>query len=293
MRYIRVLPSITFLLLFTFACSTKAPTPEPVPEPVEEPKPFVSIEPEELVVPEPEPVPRDKIEIEKVPEKKPDKDKQRPYPKSWIPEGAKMEGAVFDTPYSVRGITYHRLKAVEKFVQTGLASWYGSPEHGKPTASGEAFNMYAMTAAHKELPLGSRVRVHNLENGRKLDVTINDRGPHVPGRVIDLSKKGAKLLGFLDQGTVKVRVTLLDDKVDGERAREIAEGGYAVQLASFTLRKNAEELAGEYEQGEIVEADVKGKRYFRVRVEGFSDRAEAERFKERMLGEYPGAYVTR
>jgi rare lipoprotein A (peptidoglycan hydrolase) len=91
----------------------------------------------------------------------------------------------------------------------GLASWYGADFNGHLTASGEVYDMYDMTAAHKTLPLQTRVKVHNLENGKAVQVRINDRGPYVEGRVIDLSRKAARALGMRDQGTVKVKLEIL------------------------------------------------------------------------------------
>lgn len=91
----------------------------------------------------------------------------------------------------------------------GVASWYGKPYHGRRTASGEIYNMYQMTAAHPSLPFGTRVVVTNLENGRSAVVRINDRGPFVHGRVIDVSRKVASQLGFLGQGTVRVGVRVI------------------------------------------------------------------------------------
>ena len=92
------------------------------------------------------------------------------------------------------------------FRQTGVASWYGPGFHGKRTASGERFDQNDLTAAHRKLPLGSEVKVTNLENGRAITVEINDRGPYVKGRVIDLSKAAARRLGIVDDGVAKVRI---------------------------------------------------------------------------------------
>lgn len=91
----------------------------------------------------------------------------------------------------------------------GLASWYGRDFNGHLTASGEVYDMYEMTAAHKTLPLQTVVKVHNLENGKTITVRINDRGPYVAGRVIDLSRKAARALGMRDDGTAKVRLEVL------------------------------------------------------------------------------------
>ncbi len=93
-----------------------------------------------------------------------------------------------------------------RYRETGIASWYGEDFHGKKTANGETYDMHAMTAAHRTLPFSTRVRVTNLDNGNKTEVRINDRGPFVPGRIIDLSRSGAKELGMLGPGTARVVV---------------------------------------------------------------------------------------
>ena len=93
--------------------------------------------------------------------------------------------------------------------ETGRASWYGEAHHGLPTASGERFDMNALTAAHPTLPFGTRLRVVNLDNHREVEVRINDRGPAAPGRVIDLSYAAARALGAVGAGIVPVRLTVL------------------------------------------------------------------------------------
>lgn len=95
--------------------------------------------------------------------------------------------------------------------QAGKASWYGDAHHGKKTASGEPYDMNALTAAHRTLPLGTKVRVRNVDNGRTVVVRVNDRGPYVDGRVIDLSRAAARHLGDLDTGIFNVRVEVLED----------------------------------------------------------------------------------
>lgn len=110
-------------------------------------------------------------------------------------------------PYRVAGLWYYP-RVDYAYHEKGLASWYGPNFHGKPTANGEIFDMHKISAAHKTLPLPSVVRVTNLENGRSLVVRVNDRGPFIRGRIIDLSKKAAELLGFVEQGTALVEVQL-------------------------------------------------------------------------------------
>lgn len=114
------------------------------------------------------------------------------------------------SPYVVRGKKYRVLPTEIGYRQKGEASWYGSKFHGHATSNGEIYNMYAMTAAHKSLPIPSYVQVTNLANGKKVIVRINDRGPFHGGRIIDLSYAAAKKLGYLNQGTAKVEVIGID-----------------------------------------------------------------------------------
>jgi rare lipoprotein A len=120
--------------------------------------------------------------------------------------------------------------------EQGFASWYGHPYHGRPTSSGEIYNMYAMTAAHRTLPFGTRVRVHDLDNGQAVEVRINDRGPFVEGRIIDLSYAAAKSMGMLGAGIAKVQLEILNP------ALLSAPGIFAVQVGAFRERANADRL---------------------------------------------------
>ncbi|WP_299394684.1 septal ring lytic transglycosylase RlpA family protein [Pelagibius sp.] len=112
-------------------------------------------------------------------------------------------------PYQIKNVWYYP-RVDYSYDETGIASWYGPGFHGKRTANGEIYDQNAMTAAHRTLPMPSLVQVTNLENGRSIQVRINDRGPFAHGRIIDLSKKGAELLGFVRQGTARVRVQILE-----------------------------------------------------------------------------------
>ena len=114
-------------------------------------------------------------------------------------------------PYSVMGKTYWPVQSGLGFQEEGLASWYGIDFHGKKTATGEVYDMFSISAAHKTLPLGTKVRVTNLENGRELELVVNDRGPFVDGRVIDLSYASARLLGMADNGVARVRVMGIEE----------------------------------------------------------------------------------
>lgn len=111
-------------------------------------------------------------------------------------------------PYTVAGTTYYPLKNAKGFSETGVASWYGKKFHGRKTASGERYNQNKMTAAHRTLPFGTRVRVKNRDNGKSVVVTINDRGPFKKGRVIDVSRAAAKKLDMINSGTARVRISV-------------------------------------------------------------------------------------
>src|SRR4051812_41660007 len=119
-------------------------------------------------------------------------------------------------PYQINGIWYYPAEDY-RYDETGIASWYGPDFHGKYTANGETYDMNDLTAAHHTLPLPSLVRVTNLDNGRQITVRVNDRGPFARGRILDLSRRSAQLLGFEQTGTAKVRVQIL-----AEESRQIA-----------------------------------------------------------------------
>jgi rare lipoprotein A len=111
-------------------------------------------------------------------------------------------------PYSVNGPTYVP-REEPGYDAVGIASWYGTRYHGRHTASGEIFDMNSATAAHPTLPFGTRVQVANLENGRSVGLRINDRGPFVRRRIIDVSRRAAQVLAFVQKGTARVRVQLV------------------------------------------------------------------------------------
>lgn len=112
-------------------------------------------------------------------------------------------------PYQIGGIWYYP-EVNYDYDETGIASWYGPNFHGKPTANGDTFDMNELTAAHRTLPMPSVVEVTNLDNGRTLRLTVNDRGPYAKGRIIDISRRGAQLLGYEKNGVAKVRIRILE-----------------------------------------------------------------------------------
>ncbi len=142
--------------------------------------------------------------------------------------------------YKVAGKRYTPLKKVSSFSQTGKASWYGGQFHGRKTSSGERYNMHAMTAAHKTLPIPSYARVTNLANGKSVVVRINDRGPFHGSRVVDVSKAAAQKLGFIHKGTAKVRVEQI--LPGGQKAENFAQAdarSIYVNLKSFDTKAEA------------------------------------------------------
>ena len=162
-----------------------------------------------------------------------------------------------------------------RFVQTGIASWYGPGFHGKRTANGEIYDQHALTAAHKSLPLGTNVMVTNLENEQVVEVRINDRGPFVAGRIIDLSLTAAKSIDVYAPGTALVRVEVLSAPTP--RLAVL----YAVQVGSYTDADKASALKQALTQhfsSVYISPLSSGRfRYYQVRLGPFTERAQAER----------------
>ena len=213
--------------------------------------------------------------------------------------------ATGNDPYIVNGVRYRPLSSSAGFVQHGIASWYGGDFHGRRTSSGERYDMNAMSAAHQLLPLPSYVRVTNLESGRSVVVRVNDRGPFVHGRVIDLSYAAARKLGIWHPGTARVEVRALapgapvpadNALVASNDAATLpvasAGGGMLVQIGAYARRDNAHALrervrnAG-YRVAKITPAEQDETGLYRVRVGPYADLAEAQSAKqqlEAMLG---------
>jgi rare lipoprotein A len=161
--------------------------------------------------------------------------------------------------------------------EEGEASWYGPGFHGKRTASGEVYNMEAMTAAHRRLPFGTRVRVRNLDNGRVTEVRINDRGPFAHGRILDLSRAAARELGVLGPGVARVRLELLE-------ASPLQDCSL-VQVGAFGDPANAAALARRHRgRGELVRQEAGGDGLTRVLLGPYGDLGEADRVRARYDG---------
>jgi rare lipoprotein A len=207
-------------------------------------------------------------------------------------------------PYKVFGVSYRPLTTASGYRERGVASWYGKKFHGRKTSNGETYDMYAMTAAHKTLPLPSYARVRNLNNGRSVIVRVNDRGPFLDNRLIDLSYAAAHRLGILGTGTGIVEVEGL---VAGEPATRTAArapespGVIAtahaataprlyLQAGAFTVRANADALRirlaeADLKPVQVEPAQVDGVPLYRVRVGPVTSVEESDRLLARLRAE--------
>ena len=210
-------------------------------------------------------------------------------------------------PYKIRGQWYYPEEDYD-YKEVGIASWYGEDFHAKYTANGEVYDMNTLTAAHRTLPLPSIVKVTNLENGRSLVLRVNDRGPFAKNRIIDISKRGAQLLGFQNKGVTKVRVEIMEEEskelkqaILNKRETKMAleattnptiqkqtftpttistakSEGYFVQAGAFTSKDVADNLTEKLNRfGNISTspADINGNRFYRVRVGPYDNESDA------------------
>lgn len=205
-------------------------------------------------------------------------------------------------PYTVFGKRYEPLKTHVGFTQEGIASWYGKDFHGKKTSNGEVYDMHAMTAAHKTLPLGVFVKVRNRDTGQEAVVRVNDRGPFVKNRIIDLSYTAAKKLSVDLKGTAPVRVEALGYRAAGASGESYSapesydSGNYSVQVGSFKDQQNAKRLSEEMKKlhgySEVKTAVVNGELFYRVQAGVFTSLQAAEEAEERFADQgYPGSFA--
>ncbi len=204
--------------------------------------------------------------------------------------------------YTIAGETYNVMTSADDHVEQGIASWYGKKFHGKQTANGERYDMHAMTAAHRELPLPSYVAVENLENGREVVVRVNDRGPFKRNRIIDLSYEAASRLAMMEAGTAPVEIRTVGRPDEGSESatttgigsttEQVSESSakasagevdYYVQVGAFAERDNAYRMAGRADAADLAPSvDVSkhrrsGKQLYRVRVGPLSDAEHVDR----------------
>ena len=218
--------------------------------------------------------------------------------------GAKRSGK----SYVINGKRYHILASADGYREKGQASWYGEPFHGRKTASGEVYDMNQISAAHKTLPLHTWVEVKNLDNNKSLVMRINDRGPFVSGRIIDLSRAAAQEMGMINKGVAKVTVTA----ISAEKARRLGEArsnnaaaapsgplitrepavsagakpGFGVRVVSTADRGYAENVAGalrkNYPSVSLNSYDHNGQAAYMVTVDGLSSQKEADKVRSRL-----------
>jgi len=200
--------------------------------------------------------------------------------------------------------------------QTGKASFYADKFEGRPTASGEKYKHSKLTAAHKSLPFGTVIRVTNTKNNLSVDVTVNDRGPYVDGRIVDLSKSAAEKLEFVNIGLADVKVEVVDagsGKVsDPGRAidhvvvdekefyefkidRQIPKG-YGLQIGTYqelvNLMRLAENLKSSYQKKVIVQVKIlNGVKYYSLILGQFTSREKAETFREEIRKKFPDTFI--
>lgn len=214
------------------------------------------------------------------------------------PETRELAG--WQKPYEVDGQRYQPLRSHHGFKQRGVASWYGRKFHGRKTSNGETYNMYGLSAAHKTLPMGVYVKVTRLDNGHTITVRVNDRGPFVAGRIIDLSYGGAKQLGIVDSGTTRVEVEALGFKEQGQVVYKAPvdydRGSFAVQIGAFGEPANANRLAEQmrsrYGHSSVSAVLMNGRTVYRVRVGQFTSLERAESVAAELTsGGYQGSFV--
>ena len=246
------------------------------------------------------------------PEKTSRVQQRRPFCLKWLPHlmvlaivagcatvtSSKPDREPSPRPYKVDGKWYQPRSHAHGFRQKGVASWYGKKFHGRKTSNGETYDMYGISAAHKTLPFNTVVRVHNLDNGKKLDVRINDRGPFVRGRIIDLSYGAAQKLGLVGPGTAHVRIVALGairkpSELQQEKRTyvpvEYEQGVFTFQVGAFQDKSNAEKLRARldknYQNAHITTHESPDGVFYRVRVGRFTTLEQARQGEEILIRE--------
>lgn len=208
-------------------------------------------------------------------------------PKSPPKETKKTER--LERPYAVNGKWYFPVSSVTQYKEKGICSWYGPDFHGKKTSTGETYDMYGYTAAHRVLPFNTQVRVKNPANNKEIVVRINDRGPFYKDRILDLSYTGAKTLGLVGPGTAPIELEALgileEYEENGQKMTRLVQqvdfrqGDFSIQIGAFKNRDNAqrlqERISKDYPRVEVSETVISGETFFRVRVAHFQKLQDA------------------
>jgi len=224
-----------------------------------------------------------RVKISSIPDQGKGSYEPKEYPSTGIPS----------KPYKIAGKWYKPVRNAKGFKQSGVASWYGKKFHGKKTANGEVYDMYKISAAHKTLPFGTWVIVHNHENNKKIKVRINDRGPFVEGRIIDLSYAAAKAIGIAGPGTARVHIVALSPavkKADIQKTSilpneplDVSMGCFSIQVGAFSDLNQAKILKNRLDtsyNNAFITVFKQGKNnFYRVRVGIYSTLEQAQRFE--------------
>lgn len=191
------------------------------------------------------------------------------------------------SPYKVNGVTYNIIENHRGYREQGIASWYGAKFNGHETSNGEIYDLYQASAAHKTLPIPSYARVTNLDNGKSVVVRVNDRGPFHSERLIDLSYAAAVKLGYMERGTARVEVEVIDVVGVDDRRGSISGDYRYLQLGAFGAQSSALRLQGELQAllaapVFISEVDAGGNVLYRVRVGPVQDRQQLLAVQEQL-----------
>jgi len=209
-------------------------------------------------------------------------------------------------PYTVHGVRYYPTVVQVGETFNGIASWYGPNFHGKFTSNGEKYNMYDLTAAHKTLPMNTILKVTNRRNGKSVIVRVNDRGPFVNNRIIDLSKAAAQHIGMIGTGTSPVHLEVIGfathnhipskQQLQKLPKKYIQQGGFALQIASFSRFEGASTIQKKYDGIDGYKTVIKdvtnnAGRIYKVWLTGFKSEKEARDYKAR--GKFKYAFIVR
>lgn len=214
-----------------------------------------------------------------------------------INDSPQMHKAVMK-PYTIAGKTYYPTQVSVGDTMSGIASWYGKDFHGKKTSNGETYNMYALTAAHKTFPMNTIVKVTNKRNDKTVIVRINDRGPFVANRIIDLSYAAAKQIGLDISGTAPVVIEALGFEGRGSGGvKSVVINDFDVQIGAFKnpsgarIYKDEHNRAGGRYEAFIQEGYLGREKIYRVWLRGFGSETEARDFISK--SRYQGAFIVR
>jgi len=205
----------------------------------------------------------------------------------------------YGKPYQISNQWYQPMTYVDYFEQRGLASWYGKKFHGRKTSNGETYDMYAISAAHKTLPLGTYVKVYNLDNKKCLTVRINDRGPFVQGRIIDLSYGAARRLGVVKNGTANVFIRTINEPTAYlkkstkfkrfKQAKNVKQSEQAIVDQSKQTKKNVRIKIAKMQKKS--HQDFVNRNCFQIQVGAFSDRQNAVSLRNRLRPLYNDSHI--